>query len=728
MDEPGFHARRKADREAKAAFLRGKLGGISVVKPMQDGQQNEESALSAHKYNELHDQHPDASHAYSIPGYKPPAHATAAELPGPGRLPQPAPLPNSNTKRQMLPNLQMIEIPDSSIYLPNRTGPMLRYDTVKDGIYHAFLMIVVAASGSDTEPIPPCLLLEWDASAQQIGFEHQLEHLTLSEQEKEEKVNRRAVAGLKIFTYYGLNGANDFWRFKIEVPLSDREEEIFYSINKGPENSFFVPAKNQNMRWVGHSCNGFSAGVDTAAFNGPDPLWRDVLRKHDEKPLHVLIGGGDQLYCDPLTMEPEISPWINEPDPEKKLKTLLTDDIRLALDRFFFNKYCGWFRSGAFGQAIARIPMLNICDDHDIIDGFGSYDDETQACPVFSTIGARGLFWFLLFQQFIVDEIDGLPTTFGQHPSKSTIIGGPGAWIPSPSHSFLSYLGPQVYICLLDCRSERKKDQVCSRLTYERVFAELRALPDEVDHLVMLLGVPILYPRMGLIERTLESKWNPMTLAAKTGLMPSAVNKFNKDAELLDDLNDHWCASQHKTERNWLIEVRLSHHCLEKLPLKKLMSTRIVALLQQLQKIQLDRRLRVTFLSGDVHATCVSKLFTHRKKIEPRADQRYMLQIVASAIVNTPPPPPVITMVSTFGKKKHKTLHHADTDEELIPIFETDTDDSKLKQNTVMGRRNYVLVDHRLETGELGWSIQVEIKQGSGTTKAYAIQAPPPAW
>jgi len=31
--------------------------------------------------------------------------------------------------------------------------------------------------------------------------------------------------------------------------------------------------------------NGFSGGVDTEAFNGPDPLWRDVLRKHEQKPI-----------------------------------------------------------------------------------------------------------------------------------------------------------------------------------------------------------------------------------------------------------------------------------------------------------------------------------------------------------------------------------------------------------------------------------------------------------
>lgn len=45
------------------------------------------------------------------------------------------------------------------------------------------------------------------------------------------------------------------------------------------------------MRTVAYSCNGFSAGVDTASFNGPDPLWEDVLRAHEIEPIHVLIGG-----------------------------------------------------------------------------------------------------------------------------------------------------------------------------------------------------------------------------------------------------------------------------------------------------------------------------------------------------------------------------------------------------------------------------------------------------
>lgn len=41
---------------------------------------------------------------------------------------------------------------------------------------------------------------------------------------------------------------------------------------------------------------------------------------------------------------------------------------------------------------------------------------------------------------------------------------------------------------LLDCRAERKKDLICTPFTYDRVFAALKALPAEVEHIVVLLG------------------------------------------------------------------------------------------------------------------------------------------------------------------------------------------------------------------------------------------------
>jgi hypothetical protein len=43
-------------------------------------------------------------------------------------------------------------------------------------------------------------------------------------------------------------------------------------------------------------------------------------------------------------------------------------------------------------------------------------------------------------------------------------------------------------------------------------------------------------------------------LMTKTHMLSSSIYS---EAELLDDLNDHWTAGGHKRERNWLIDVRL---------------------------------------------------------------------------------------------------------------------------------------------------------------------------
>jgi hypothetical protein len=51
-------------------------------------------------------------------------------------------------------------------------------------------------------------------------------------------------------------------------------------------------------------CNGFCDGVNPDEFRGQgfqsgyDPVWVDLLAKHTEQPFHLLVGGGDQLYCD----------------------------------------------------------------------------------------------------------------------------------------------------------------------------------------------------------------------------------------------------------------------------------------------------------------------------------------------------------------------------------------------------------------------------------------------
>lgn len=68
------------------------------------------------------------------------------------------------------------------------------------------------------------------------------------------------------------------------------------------------------------------------------------------------------------------------------------------------------------------------------------------------SIGSRGYFFYLLFQCFIVTAVDGVDPKPRVHTFQSTIIGGEGAYIPFPSHSILTYMGPKVWMLMLDCR------------------------------------------------------------------------------------------------------------------------------------------------------------------------------------------------------------------------------------------------------------------------------------
>ncbi|KAI9456269.1 hypothetical protein BJY52DRAFT_1204831 [Lactarius psammicola] len=598
-------------------------------------------------------------------------------------------------------------------YLQFMCGPLLRYDTVDErGVWHGAALIVTADAGSIYEPSPAFTTTPGMDTRIELGphpadpLAQPFQGLEGGEHFQGPNLQKQKVLGQEIYVYSGRGGTYTFWRFLIRIPLTQSEMKIQYTVNDGLEMDFFVPARNQTMRLAAYSCNGFSAGLNPDDFRGPgfqsgyDPVWVDLLAKHAERPFHVLVGGGDQLYCDGITREPELQEWVNHPKPEEKKKCPLTQEILSALDRFYFNHYCQTFRSGAFARANSSIPMLNMADP-----------DDLQKAPIFNTIGSRGFFFYLLFQCFINVSVDGIDDRPGAHPMKSLILGGPGAYVPFPSHSFLTPIGPTAWLLMLDCRAERKLSQVCSQEEYKKVFQRLHTLPPGVEHLIVQIGIPIAYPRMVFLETALSSKFNPLITLGRSGSLglKGFVNKFNADAELLDDLNDHWTSKYHKAERNWLIE--------------------------QLQLFARHRRIRVSLLSGDVHCAAVGVLKTLRKgkkaaALNPELDHRYMLNIVTSmeAILYSRPPNGVLTMVSTLSTKRHRTLHYADTDEEMCPLFVKDTDGSKPKSQYIMGRRNWCSITLEQPTGELLFDIRVEKTKGHGETIGYPIRAPPPRW
>jgi len=94
------------------------------------------------------------------------------------------------------------------------------------------------------------------------------------------------------------------------------------------------------MNVMFHSCNGFSLAVNPNLFSGPDPLWRDVLSKHQSKPFHVMLGGGDQIYNDAATRDTELfKEWLHTKNPEHKRKADLSRDMQDELEDFYLNRY-----------------------------------------------------------------------------------------------------------------------------------------------------------------------------------------------------------------------------------------------------------------------------------------------------------------------------------------------------------------------------------------------------
>jgi hypothetical protein len=298
------------------------------------------------------------------------------------------------------------------------------------------------------------------------------------------------------FRLHAENGVT-FWKFNLEVELRDHQQRIAYRINRGPATGFWVPARDQAMNIMFHSCNGFSHDVDSNQYSGPDPLWRDVLNTHQTQPFHVMLGGGDQVYMDRVMDDTTVfKEWTEIKEYHHKEHVPFTPDLQQELEKFFLNRYCMWFSQGLFGVAISQIPMINIYDDHDIIDGYGSYPDSYMQSPVFSGLGAIAFKYYMLFQhQSSIDE--------GEETEPSWILGTqPGPYIPELSRSVFTFLGRSVAFLGLDCRTERMRDEIVSIETYEKIFKRLEKdiVKGQTKHLIVLLGVPIAYPRMVWLE------------------------------------------------------------------------------------------------------------------------------------------------------------------------------------------------------------------------------------
>jgi hypothetical protein len=520
------------------------------------------------------------------------------------------------------------------------------------------------------------------------------------------------IDGLKLYA----DPQKAFWRFSLKVPLEPESQvrwqytipnmKVISEASTIPSREFYVPAANQSMRLMFHSCNGFSVGTDINFWSGP-VLWKNVLEKHAKRPFHVMIGGGDQIYNDSIRVDGPLKPWTEITNPRKRREYPFGNEMREACDHYYFENYVRWYSTEPFAAANSQIPQVNIWDDHDIIDGFGSYTDHFMQCPVFRGIGGVSFKYYCLFQHhsapakstFTTDVPAtmkaGTDGTTGADPrqlentyvytemadDQSWIVGKrPGPYVEERSRSLYMRLGARIAFCGIDARTERTRKQVNYPDTYDLIFDRLRTefttARGQITHLILLLGVPIAYPRLAWLENILASPLiAPIKLLHKRfGVAGDFFNKFDGSVDLLDDLDDHYTSRHHKKERLHLI--------------------------QRLQALAQTFSVRITILGGDVHLAAMGRFYSKTKLHLPAEhDHRYMANVISSAITNKPPPSAVANLLARRNKIHH--LDH-DTDETLLSLFDKQPG-GKLKGATwnqcTMPSRNYATITEVSDPG-----------------------------
>ena len=590
------------------------------------------------------------------------------------------------------------QLHSTSDFLAVRCGPLLNYrrmsgEHTNNPIWHGSVLVVTAPG-----QIPPQLGLR---GVQGVGATSGANGQTTS--------RGQSFSGVKLYE----DPKKAFWRYEIDLPFQERESVWEYlipnmrsmsgQINLGKPRRFYVPSKHESMRIMFHSCNGFSVGTDEDAWSGP-AVWNDVLRMHDEQPFHVMIGGGDQIYNDSIRIRGPLKEWTEIANPKKRRHFPFGEELRAKCDEYYYTNYVEWFSTEPFASANGCIPQLNIWDDHDIIDGFGSYTDHFMRAPVFRGIGSVAHKYYMLFQHHLppppstfttdspqtmhrdsktvpLDPVQ-LQDTFVMKPTSedpSYIVGDKaGPYVEEKSQSIYCQLGKRIAFLGLDGRTERTRHQVTYPETYDKIFnhlsQKLGESNGEIKHLIMLLGIPVAYPRLQWLENILHSPIiGPLKFLNKRfGFAGGFFNTFDGGVDLLDDLDDHYTAHQHKAERKDLVS--------------------------RLQHLSKERGVRITIVSGDVHLAAMGRFYSNPSlQIPAEADWRYMSNVVSSAITNKPPPQAVANLLARRNK-----IHHLDseTDETLLEIFDKNPGvgepgvkpKSATNNHATMPSRNYAII------------------------------------
>lgn len=395
-------------------------------------------------------------------------------------------------------------------------------------------------------------------------------------------------------------GARRVWRFDWFVTQDpNHEQTVDYSINGGGMFRYVVPKTDQPLRIAYGSCFGFSSLKYMNKVQDKNAMWTVLRDKQEgrtgEKPYHLMMMGGDQVYADAMwETVPSMKAWADR-SKKQRFHEPFTPEMDREVEAFYFDLYCQRWTQEVPAAVLGQIPSIMMWDDHDIFDGWGSYPEDQHKCPVYQGIYQRAREHFRLFQLQAGSDGDR----------------GAGALMNGSGFSY-GYRFGKIGILALDMRSERTQFQVMSPETWNSAYAWLssqfpKRSPNSAptgEHLIVMSSIPVVYVNSNMLE-------------AAFGWIPG-------QQDLEDDLKDQWVSRTHMEER-----LRLIHRLL---------------------LFSKETGCRVTIVSGDVHVAALGYIESER---DPEFDEANVVNQLISSAMNHPPPSSVIIylMEKVMGDK-----------------------------------------------------------------------------
>jgi hypothetical protein len=308
-----------------------------------------------------------------------------------------------------------------------------------------------------------------------------------------------------------LRRGHGFWCYDLALPLNGGDRTVRYRV-AGRDGSVPLPPAVSARRFAYAACSGTDDDEreKPSAAGSRNALWRQLAAAHRERPFHLLLQGGDQLYADTIWEEmPELGAWRRLPWREANAHPF-TPGMAEEADRYYFEHYCWLWSQKDIAPLLATLPSVMMWDDHDIFDGWGSWPHDRQSCPVFAGLIGVARDYFALFQ------LGGLP---GRLPEVCDD--------PDGRHFGSAYRVGSIGIVAPDLRSERTRERIMGEAGWRDFEAALKRLAD-CRHVILMSSVPLANTDMSLIERGFVA-------------VPG-------HSDLEDDLRDQWQSFGHRDE------------------------------------------------------------------------------------------------------------------------------------------------------------------------------------